>query len=182
MNPLNTDYISHDSIYQRLKAEGAFGWTSEDDHTQVVRPRILQAIKQLSIPSGGRILDLGCGTGDITTWLGLEGYEAYGIDVAPSAIAWANEKAQVQKSQVQFTVGSVLDLAVYEDDFFHLVVDGRGLHCIIGSDRAATLASGTLTMKTPLPCFTTTWKSKWRRITTRKVQNCNSSLKLRCNG
>lgn len=113
MNPLNTDYISHDSAYQRLKAEGAYGWTSEEDHTQVVRPRILQAIKQLSIPSGGRILDLGCGTGDIAIWLGLQGFEAYGIDIAPSAISWANEKAQVQQSQVQFTVGSVLDLAAY---------------------------------------------------------------------
>jgi ubiquinone/menaquinone biosynthesis C-methylase UbiE len=141
MNPLNTDYVGHDSAYQRLKAEGAYGWTSEEDHTQVVRPRILRAITQLSIPSGSRILDLGCGTGDIAIWLGLEGYEAYGIDIAPSAIAWANEKAQAQQSQVQFTVGSVLDLTAYPDNFFHLVVDGRCLHCIIGPHRAATLAS-----------------------------------------
>jgi ubiquinone/menaquinone biosynthesis C-methylase UbiE len=141
MNPPNPDYISHDSVYQRLKADGAYGWTSEEDHTQVVRPRILQAIEQLSIPSGSRILDLGCGTGDIAIWLGLEGFEAYGIDIAPSAIAWAKEKAQAQQSQVQFTVGSVLDLAAYPDNFFHLVVDGRCLHCIIGPDRAATLAN-----------------------------------------
>ena len=141
MNPLNPNYICHDSIYQRLKAEGSYGWTSEEDHTQVVRPRLLQVIQKLSIPSGGRILDLGCGTGDIAIWLGLQSYEAYGIDIAPSAITWANEKAQAQQSQVQFAVGSVLDLTAYEDGFFHLVVDGRCLHCIIGSDRAATLAS-----------------------------------------
>ena len=35
----------------------------------------------------------------------------------------------------------MLDLAVYEDDFFHLVIDGRCLHCIIGTDRATTLSS-----------------------------------------
>ena len=93
MNPPNPNYICHDSIYQRLKAEGAYGWTSEEDHTQVVRPRILQAIKQLSIPSGGRVLDLGCGTGDIAIWLGLQGFETHGIDIAPSAISWAKEKA-----------------------------------------------------------------------------------------
>ena len=141
MNPLNTDYVGHDSIYQRLKAEGTYGWTTEEDHTQVVRPRILQAIERLSIPSGGRILDLGCGRGDIAIWLALEGYAAYGIDIAPSAIAWANEKAQAQQSQVQFTVGSVLNLEPYGDNFFHLVVDGRCLHCIIGPDRAATLTN-----------------------------------------
>ena len=138
---METDYLGHDSVYQRLKAEGAYGWTPEQDHTQMVHPRILQAIDQLSIPPGSPILDLGCGTGDIAIWLALQGYEAYGIDIAPSAIAWANEKAQAQGSQVQFTIGSVLDLAAYQDDFFRLVVDGRCLHCIIGPDRAATLAS-----------------------------------------
>ena len=35
----------------------------------------------------------------------------------------------------------MLELEVYEDGFFHLVVDGRCLHCIIGPDRAATLSS-----------------------------------------
>lgn len=135
MDALNTHYIGHDIVYQRLKAEGSYGWTSKEDHIQVVHPRILQAIDRLSIKPGSRILDLGCGTGDITIWLATQGYEAYGIDIAPSAIAWATEKAQAQAAQVQFTVGSVLDLAVYQDNFFHLVVDGRCLHCIIGADR-----------------------------------------------
>ncbi|MBE9136956.1 class I SAM-dependent methyltransferase [Nodosilinea sp. LEGE 07088] len=141
MNPLKTDYIAHDRIYQQLKAKGAFGWTSESDQTEVVQPRILQAIACLALAPGSRILDLGCGTGDIAVWLANSGYAAYGIDIAPSAIAWAKEKAQAQQSQVQFTVGSVLDLAVYEDDSFDLVVDSRCLHCIIGPDRAHTLAN-----------------------------------------
>lgn len=93
---------------------------------------------RLSIKPGGRILDLGCGTGDIAIWLATQGYEAHGIDIAPSAIAWATEKAQAQATRVQFTTGSVLDLTPYKDDFFRLVVDGRCLHCIIGPDRAAT--------------------------------------------
>lgn len=141
MDALNTNYIGHDIVYQCLKAEGSYGWTSEEDHIQVVRPRILQAIDHLSIKPGSRTFDLGCGTGDIAIWLATQGYEAHGIDIAPSAIAWANEKAKAQQSQAQFTVGSVLDLAVYPDNFFHLVVDGQCLHCIIGPDRAATLAS-----------------------------------------
>ena len=141
MEPLKTNYIGHDSVYQRLKSEGAYGWTTEDDQTQTVHPRILQAIARLAIPPGSPILDLGCGTGDIAIWLALQGYEAHGIDIAPRAIAWAHEKADAQAAQVQFTVGSVLDLAPYANSFFRLVVDGRCLHCIIGPDRAATLAS-----------------------------------------
>ncbi len=138
---MKSNYIGHDRIYQRLKAEGAYGWTTEDDQTQTVQPRILDAIAHLALLSGSRILDLGCGTGDIAIWLARQGYEAYGIDIAPSAIAWAIEKASSQTAQVQFTVGSVLDLVPYGDSRFHLVVDGRCLHCIIGGDRAAVLSS-----------------------------------------
>ena len=138
---METNYVGHDQVYQRLKAEGAYGWSPEDDHIEVTRPRILETIAQLSIPSNGRILDLGCGTGDIATWLAGQGYDAYGIDIAPTAIAWAKEKAQAQSASVQFIVGSVLDLAAYDNDFFNLVVDGRCLHCLIGADRATTLAS-----------------------------------------
>lgn len=138
---MSTHYIGHDQAYQQLRAAGAFGWTPEADQTQIVQPRILQIITQLAIPSGGRILDLGCGTGDIAIWLAQQGYTADGIDIAPTAITWATEKATAQQTSVQFTVGSVLALLPYPDDFFHLVVDGRCLHCIIGSDRAQVLAS-----------------------------------------
>lgn len=138
---METNYIGHDTVYQRLKAEGAFGWTSESDQTQVVRPRILQAIDRLALAPGSRILDLGCGTGDIAIWQASLGYAAYGIDIASSAIAWAEEKAHSQAVQVEFTVGSVLELSPYANRFFHLVIDGRCLHCIIGPDRAHTLAS-----------------------------------------
>ncbi|MEA5448229.1 class I SAM-dependent methyltransferase [Leptolyngbya sp. CCNP1308] len=141
MSPLKTNYMAHDSVYQRLRAEGAFGWTSESDQTQVVQPRILQAIARLALAPGSRILDLGCGTGDIAIWLASLGYAAYGIDIAPSAIAWAEEKARSQAVQVEFTVGSVVELSPYPNGFFHLVIDGRCLHCIIGPDRSRTLAS-----------------------------------------
>jgi ubiquinone/menaquinone biosynthesis C-methylase UbiE len=141
MNPLTSNYIGHDPVYQRLKAEGAFGWSSEEDHLQVVRPRIRQVIDRCAVPPGSRILDLGCGTGDLAIWLTQQGYEAYGIDIAPTAIAWAQEKADTQQTRVQFTQGNVVDLQPYDDDVFRLVVDGRCLHCIIGPDRATMLAS-----------------------------------------
>ncbi len=107
----------------------------------MVQPRILQAIDRLALAPGSRILDLGCGAGDIAIWLASLGYAAYGIDIAPSAIAWAKENAYSQAVQVEFTVGSVVELSPYANGFFHLVIDGRCLHCIIGPDQASTLAS-----------------------------------------
>lgn len=125
MNPLKTDYMAHDSVYQRLRAEGAVGWTSESDQTQVVQPRILQVIDCLTLVPGSRILDLGCGTGDIAIWLASRGYAVYGIDIASSAIAWAKEKAHSQAVQVEFTVGRVVELSPYPNGFFHLVICGE---------------------------------------------------------
>jgi cyclopropane fatty-acyl-phospholipid synthase-like methyltransferase len=58
---MKTDYIGHDRVYKRLKAKGAFGWTSEADQIQVVQPRVLETIHQLALAPGSRILDMGCG-------------------------------------------------------------------------------------------------------------------------
>lgn len=138
---MKTDDLSHDWGYQKYKAEGRFGWTSEADHIQTLRPRILNLIQTLAIPQGSRLLELGCGTGDLAIFLAQQGFAAYGIDIAPTAIAWATEKATQQATTVNFTIGNVLDLSAYSDQFFQLVIDGLCLHCIIGSDRQRCLAN-----------------------------------------
>ena len=42
------------------------------------------------IPSGGRVLDAGCGQGQWTVFLSSRGYEVYGIDVSKKTIEWLN--------------------------------------------------------------------------------------------
>ena len=66
-------------------------------------------------------------------------YKRQGIDIAPTAIAWAKDKAQAQALNPDFRIGNVLDLP-YPDDFFDLVVDGHCFHCIIGKDRERFLS------------------------------------------
>lgn len=141
MNSLITNYVSHDIAYQHLKAKGASGWTSEDYQRTVIQPRIWQALSEMSIPAGARLLDLGCGTGDVAIWLAERGFEAYGIDIAPSEIAWAQKKASTRNVSVDFRIGNVVELKDYSDHFFQFVIDGLCLHCIIGQDRAAVLGS-----------------------------------------
>ncbi|HEY9661091.1 MAG TPA: methionine biosynthesis protein MetW [Allocoleopsis sp.] len=80
---MKTNYISHDIAYQRLKAAGAFGWTSEADH-QVVRSRVLEILKQQSLRPGSRVLDLGCGAGDLAIWLAQQGYESLVVQHQPN--------------------------------------------------------------------------------------------------
>ncbi len=49
--------------------------------------------------------------------------------------------------EADFRVGNVLDLRGYSDDFFDFLLDGYCLHCIIGEDRKAFLASACRVLK-----------------------------------
>ncbi len=134
-----TDYLGiHDKQYQKLRAEGKPGFTSEQDVRDMFAfvEAVLQ--KEGQCPAG-RLLELGCGDGCLTLPLARKGFETYGIDISPVAIAWAKEKAQAQGLSIDFRIGNVLDLP-YPDDFFDLVVDGHCFHCIIGEDRKVFLS------------------------------------------
>jgi len=65
------------------------------------------------------------------------GYAASGIDISPTAIAWAIERdaASEAKCAVDFRAGDASDLP-FGDATFDAVLDGNCLHCIVGDDRA----------------------------------------------
>lgn len=73
-------------------------------------------------------------------YFAAKGYEVHGIDIAPTAIDWANEKARIAGLTVRFLVGEVTNLACYRDSSFDIVIDGHCLHCIIGDDRRKVLS------------------------------------------
>jgi ubiquinone/menaquinone biosynthesis C-methylase UbiE len=62
------------------------------------------------------------------------GFDVHGIDISPTAISWAQEKAKERNIKAEFLVGNVVDLP-YPDDFFDILVDAHCGHCIIGEDR-----------------------------------------------
>ena len=63
------------------------------------------------------------------------------MDISPTAIDWAREKARERELEATFSVGNVLDLCEYPDTAFDLVLDGHCLHCIIGDDRRLFFAA-----------------------------------------
>jgi len=58
----------------------------------------------------GRVLDLGCGTGETALFLAARGHPVWGIDFAPNAIRRATEKATQRGIRVDFRVASALEL------------------------------------------------------------------------
>ncbi len=147
MNKLiKTHYIGHNKLYKKYKTQGRPGW----DTSEMIRENMATLEKTLQadyVPKKGKLLELGCGAGNITLWLAQKGYEVYGLDIAPAAIKWAREKASKENIKADFRLGNVLDFKGYPDDFFDFILDGHCFHCIIGRDRKLFLANAKRLLK-----------------------------------
>ncbi len=143
---MKTNYAGHDRQYQKRRAAGKPGWA--DDDVIAENSAILADVFQSPhFPRKGRLLEMGCGAGDMTLGLAALGYAVSGVDISAVAVEWARDKARERGLSADFRVGSVLDLADYADDSFDVVLDGHCLHCIIGADRADFLASARRVLK-----------------------------------
>jgi cyclopropane fatty-acyl-phospholipid synthase-like methyltransferase len=80
------------------------------------------------------VLDSGCGTGEHALFLAERGYEVLGVDVAPTAIARARDKAQTRGLSGEFLIHDVLDLGVLGRQFA-AVIDSGVFHTFSDEDR-----------------------------------------------
>lgn len=65
--------------------------------------------------SGKRMIDLGCGTGEITLRLSDSGFDVTGVDVSETMLAEANQKAVQQKKDVFWVQQDIRNLQGFED-------------------------------------------------------------------
>jgi SAM-dependent methyltransferase len=82
----------------------------------------------------GSALDLGCGTGEHVLELARRGLDAWGVDVAPPAIAAAEQKRNARGLRATFVVGDALDVGALGRTF-DTVVDSGLFHVIAEEDR-----------------------------------------------
>lgn len=79
-------------------------WNSEryDNKLGFVSEYGKDVLHLLKVQSGERVLDLGCGTGDLSAQIGQSGAEVTGMDLSPEMI----EQAKVKYPHISFVVGN----------------------------------------------------------------------------
>jgi SAM-dependent methyltransferase len=117
----------------------------------------------------GLLLDAGCGTGENSLLAASRGADVVGIDLSPTAIARAREKASERGLAVRFEVADGLDLErlAFTVD---TVIDSGVFHVFNDDDRARYVASLAAALKPGgvcyLMCFSDRQPGTWgpRRI------------------
>jgi len=88
----------------------------------------------------GRVLDVGCGTGEHALMAATLGFEAVGVDSSPRAINRARRKAAERNLDVRFLLGDALNLSRL-DGRFDTAIDCGLFHVFGDEDRARYVGS-----------------------------------------
>ena len=127
----------------------------------------------------GRLLDAGCGTGENSLLAASHGADVTGVDIAPTAIARAREKASGRGLTARFEVADALDLGrlgLTADT----VIDSGVFHVFGDDDRARYVASLAAVLRPGgtcyLMCFSDRQPGTWgpRRIRAEELRTAFS--------
>ena len=67
-------------------------------------PRFKNLVKYINIRKGIKVLDIGCGRGELSFWAARQGAEVIGIDYSKAGIRLANEALEKQSKRIQGNV------------------------------------------------------------------------------
>jgi SAM-dependent methyltransferase len=137
---MKADYRVHDRLYSEARAKGWDGWGG-NERIAYGSIWIEQLLAYPEVPTMGEALELGCGEGHYARLLAEKGYQVTGVDISPTAIAWAKEKAQATAHQIFYLELDLTQTDVLPGKTFDFIIDGNCLHCIIGEDRQVFLAN-----------------------------------------
>lgn len=87
----------------------------------------------------GKVLDVGCGTGEHTIMLTRLGYDVLGIDFAPQAVEQARRNAEAEGVDAPLEVADAMNLG--DSPLYDTIVDSALFHIFDDADRPKYVAS-----------------------------------------
>lgn len=123
----------------------------------------------------GRVLDVGCGTGENAMYAAQAGLQVVGVDFAPEAIRRARAKARERGLVVDFEVADVLDLNQYGETF-DSAMDSGMFHTLPDAARPRYAASVGGALRSGgrlfIECFSEHEPGDWgpRRVTQAEIR------------
>jgi cyclopropane fatty-acyl-phospholipid synthase-like methyltransferase len=163
-----SDYAEWDRYYRDYPLE-ELGWELGKP-----RPILVEYHDKGLLPKGGRALDLCCGAGTNTVYLAQSGYDVTGIDISPTAIGIAKQKASQAGVTINFLNESFIDVSFSDGEFsfvhdmgcfHHVGVEERqkfisGVHRILQDDGSYMLT-----------CFSYRNGAGWNHFTRQKIES-----------
>ena len=132
--------MRHDEKYKSARAKGLPGWGGVERVSNL--PQILDEryYSFKNTPTSGKLLELGCGAGNLSIELSNRGFDVTGVDFSDTAIEWAKDNAKSNTKFINFRVADVTNLNSFVSEYFDVLYDGNCLHCIIGNKRVLAIA------------------------------------------
>jgi len=130
----------------------------------------------------GKVLDVGCGTGENALYLAEKGFAVIGVDLTNRAIDAARAKAAERKLKVDFREGNALSLD-FKDSVFDSVIDSGLFHTFPDDDRPVYAREIARVLaprgKYFMLCFSDKEPTNWggpRRVTREEIESTFSSF------
>lgn len=116
-----------DINFEQLKDRMRQTWM-DGDFGQIARHATKAAeefVERLTLSPGMRVLDVACGTGNLTIPAARKGAQMVGVDIAPNLVEQARQRAEAEGLEVSFEEGDAEQLN-YPDASFDLVMSMFG--------------------------------------------------------
>jgi ubiquinone biosynthesis O-methyltransferase len=112
------------AIFDKYEKLGPYHWgevsRSLHKHNIFTKARYDIVLNIIREEKPSKILDVGCGDGALTYLMSMDGPKVVGIDTSPLAISYARQMTRSLNSQLEFVVGSALQIP-FGDAAFDIV-------------------------------------------------------------
>ena len=123
--PCPVDAAFYDVTYFLGECEGYQEFITYGGRT--LSNRLATALRYADVRPGMRVLDIGCGRGEVLVWLRRQGAEAWGLDYAPDALrltitTLAGADPGQTQSNVRVLAANARHLPFYPESFDHVLM------------------------------------------------------------